>query len=133
MSGLGAAALRVLGLAQHAERAADRGISSGGRGAQAGADRDDQDRQRAGQAGKEQVAAASFALAAELARLECEREERVRRVLVQAEQRQARREQALRRLVQARPEVPQGLVAIQQHRGHEQAMLAWEIANGVSK
>ena len=37
MSGLGAAALRVLGLAQHAERAADRGLSSGGRGARAGA------------------------------------------------------------------------------------------------
>ena len=108
MSGLGAAALRVLGLAQHAERAADRGLSSGGRGARADADRGDQDRQRTGQAGKVQAAAASFALAAELACLECEREERVRRLLVQAEQRQARREQALRRLVQARPEVPQG-------------------------
>ena len=133
MSGLGAAALRVLGLAQHAERAADRGLSSGGRGARADADRGDQDRQRTGQAGKVQAAAASFALAAELACLECEREERVRRLLVQAEQRQARREQALRRLVQARPEVPQGPCGHPAAPRNEQALVAWEIANGVSK
>jgi len=133
MSGLGAAALRVLGLGQHARRAADRGLSSGGRGARAGADRGDQDRQRAGQAGKEQVAAASLALAAELARLECEGEERVRRVLAQTEQRRARREQALRRLLQARLKAPQGPVAILQRQGTSRRCWAWEIANGVSR
>jgi len=64
----------------------------------------------------------------ELARLERERDDRVRRVLAQAEQRKARREQSLRRLVQARPEAPQGLVASLQRKGHEKALLAWEAA-----
>lgn len=64
----------------------------------------------------------------ELARLERERDERVRRVLAQAEQRKARREQALWRLIQARREAPQGLVVNLQRKGHQQALLAWEVA-----
>ena len=66
---------------------------------------------------------------AELAQLERERDERVRRVLAQAEQRKVRREEVLRRLVQARPDVPQGLVATLQRKGHQgqqHALLAWE-------
>lgn len=63
-----------------------------------------------------------------LARLERERDERVRGVLAQAEQRKARREDALRQLVQARPEAPQGLMATLQRKGHQQALLAWESA-----
>jgi len=49
-------------------------------------------------------------------------------VLAHAEQRQARREKALQRLVQGRPEAPQGLVATLQRKGHEQALRAWEAA-----
>ena len=66
---------------------------------------------------------------AELAQLERERDERVRRVLAQAEQRKVRREEVLRRLVQTRPDVPQGLVATLQRKGHQgqqHALLAWE-------
>ena len=37
------------------------------------------------------------------------------------------------RLVRARPEAPWGLVASLQRKAYEQALLAWEIANGVSK
>ncbi len=65
---------------------------------------------------------------AELARLERERDERVRRVLAQAEQRKARREQALRRIVQTRPAAPQGLATTLRRKAHQQALLAWEAA-----
>jgi|GEM_PF-889875 len=130
-NGGGGAHDRVLALAQRAERAADRGLSSGGRGAEASADRGDEDRQRASQAGQEQVAAAN-AWAAELERLERERDGRVRKALAHAERRQARREKALQRLVQGRPEAPQGLVATLQRKGHEQALRAWEAAKEVA-
>ena len=108
---------RIVGLVRSADAA---GSESGGRIPEAGADRGDQDRQRADQADKEQVAAANLAWAAELARLERERGERLRRVLTRAEQRQARREQALQRLVQRRPEAPKGLVATLQRKAHQQ-------------
>ena len=124
----GGARQRVLALVQAADHRQPPGSEYGGGVPQAGDDRGDEDRQGTGQAGKEQVAAASLAWAAELARLERERDERVRRVLAQAEQRQARREQALQRLVQARPEAPQGFVATLQRKGHEPALLAWEAA-----
>ncbi len=52
----------------------------------------------------------------------------MRRVLAQAEQRKVRREQALRRLVQARPAAPKGLVTTLRRKAHQQALLAWEAA-----
>jgi len=56
----------------------------------------------------------------------------VRKALAHAERRQARREKALQRLVQGRPEAPQGLVATLQRKGHEQALRAWEAAKEVA-
>jgi len=52
----------------------------------------------------------------------------LRRVLTRAEQRQARRAQALQQLVQTRPEAPQGFAATLQRKAHQQALLAWEMA-----
>ena len=47
-------------------------------------------------------------------------------MLLRAELRQARREQALQRLAQMRPEPPKGLLATFQSKGHQQALAAWE-------
>ena len=124
----GGARQRVLALVQSAEGRGPLGSEEGSGVLVAGAARGDEDRQRARQAGQGQVAANILDRVIELARLERERDDRVRRVLAQVQQRKARREQALRQLVQARPEAPQGLVASLQRKGHEQAVLAWDAA-----
>lgn len=55
-----------------------------------------------------------------------ERDLRVRDVLAQAEQRQARRDANLSRVAAARPEPPQGLLAAFKEKSHRQALAAWE-------
>ena len=61
-------------------------------------------------------------------RIERERDERVREVLARAEQRKARRQEILRRLVQAPPEAAQGVMTTLQQKTHQQALRAWENA-----
>ena len=124
----GSARQRVLALAQSTEGRHSHGYQKGGRELDAGADRGHQDEQRAGQAGQEQVAATALDPRAELARLERERADRVERVWARARLRQGRREQALRTLVQARPEATPDLVGTLQLKIHQQALLAWEAA-----
>ena len=127
--GDGSARERVLALAQAAQDARCRlGPEGGSRIPEAGADRGDEERQRAGQAGKDQVAVSTLRRVIELARLERERDARVREVLARAEQRPARRQEILRRLVQARPEAAQGLATALQQKTHQQALRAWESA-----
>ena len=63
-----------------------------------------------------------------LERLVRQRDKRVRWVLAQAEQRETRRQKAHQVLLRAAPVAPQGVMAVFQQRGHEQALAAWNAA-----
>ena len=116
---------RILALAPAADGPA--GPQGGGRVPQAGRD-------LGLEAGQGQVGTAAWraevgaSLADQIARQARERDERVRRVLARAQLREARREEAIRKLVLARPEAPRGLLATFQRKGHDQAVIVWERA-----
>ena len=61
-----------------------------------------------------------------LAKIHRERDQRVQRVLAKAQAREQRREKAYRAIEKRRPVEPRGLLATFQHKGHEQALLAWQ-------
>ena len=61
-----------------------------------------------------------------------ERNERVRRVLMRAEAREARRQAAYARLADKAPPAPQGLMAAFQQKGHREAVVAWQAAKAAA-
>ena len=63
-----------------------------------------------------------------LERLVRQRDKRVRWVLAQAEQRETRRQKAHQVLLRSAPVAPQGVMAVFQQRGHQQALAAWNAA-----
>ena len=120
---------RILGLVQSADRAEFDRSQGGGREPEAGGDRSAQERQR-GQADQRQVAADSpspsaFDRLVELARVERERDERVRKVLAHAQQREARRAEAHQAL-----NANETAARVEQN---SQAAAAWEAARRLAK
>ena len=120
---------RILGLVQSADRAEPDRSQGGRREPEAGGDRSAQERQR-GQADQRQVAADSpgpsaFDRLVELARVEHERDERVRKVLAHAQQREARRVEAYQVL-----EANEAAARVAQSSG---AAASWEAARRLAK
>ena len=104
------------------------GPEGGGRAAE---ERRGGDREREREHEAEQREVAGVRLGLGLQRLEAERDERLRRVLARAKDREARRQEALQRLAEKRPEAPNGLLAVFKQAGHEQAVAAWERAKAL--
>ena len=111
---------RILALVPAANRPEPGGRQGAGRSPEAGLDRGPSP-----EASQRQVAV-------ELRRQVAKRDEQVRRVLAKAEQRQARREGAMQRLAEKRPEPPRGLLATFRQRGQEEAVAAWERAKALA-
>ena len=123
---LGAARDRDLGVAPAAERGADSGRQGAGRGAEAGPGSSLDLGLDAGREAKQRQ------VVLELQRLEGDRAKRLKEVLVKAERRTLRREEAMERLAVARPTPPQGLVATLRKKGHDEAIAAWEYAKALA-
>ena len=120
---------RILALAQPADRAEPARSEGGRREPEARGDRGAEERQR-GQAGQGQVAAdvpgpGILDRLVELARVERERDERVREMLAQAQQREARRLSAYQALA-----ANEAAVRVAQS---SQAVAAWEAARRLAK